>query len=700
MCGIVGIFGNQEAPKKAAKALEILSARGRDGFGLSNGQQIKYSHSSSIALSGSYALGHALHAVVSMVSQPIQKKGLLAANCEIYNWEKLNLKYQYNATNDADFLCAFLDNFGMSKLHELDGVYAFAYVRDNILYLARDIIGEKPIWFAQTRDSFAFASEKKALKHIDFLDNSELNPRQILTYSIPTHTTTIINRPFFKTKPLITAHYSTIKKKTESLLVSAILKRVPQQKFGLLFSGGIDSTFLAYILKEQGYNFTCYTCVLDADGIVPTDLLQAQRAALQLGLQLQIRKIKMNEVESYLQKVVPLIEDSNVVKVGVAVPFYAACELAHKDGCKVVFSGLGSEEIFAGYDRHKKSSNINEECLSGLRKMYERDLYRDDVVTMQNSLELRLPFLDTALIRYALRIPAQHKIKNNIGKIVLRDIAQERGIPSQFAQAKKVAAQYGSKIDYAIEKLARKNNFSSKSAYLRTFYSEHNVRLGVLFSGGKDSHYAAYIMQNQNYQLACLINLICHNKESYMFQTAGVELAPLQAMGIPLITHKSSGIKEKELLDLKQVLQEAKLKFNLGGIVTGAVASTYQRDRIEKICDQLGLKVFSPLWHKEQVHEMQQLLSLGFKFILSSIAAEGLTPAWLGRTFTKDELQILIELNKKIGININGEGGEFESIVLDCPLYTKKIVIDSCEVVIEKKNVAHLIISQAHLEKK
>ncbi len=701
MCGIVGVFNHPEAFSQVKTALAILHNRGKDGVGISDGSNILNSKTlfTLQPLNGKNFFGHTLHAVVDHISQPIKAKGTLIANCEIYNWEELNQKYKFNANNDAEFLLHFLDKFNLEKLDQLNGVYAFAYWDQDQLVLARDILGEKPLWFTHTADHFAFSSEKKALEKLGYLDIQELNPRQILTYTISTNTISIITRPFFKYTPEHRSSFTELKQNTRQLLNAAIQRRIPNKKFGLLFSGGIDSTYLAHYFKQNGYDFTCYTAVLDTESTIPSDLTSAQNVATELGLKLKIKKIKIMDLPPYLKKIVPLIEDSNVVKVGVALTFYLACEMAKEDGCKVIFSGLGSEEIFAGYERHKNSQNINQECVSGLLKMYERDLYRDDVLTMDNKLELRLPFLDLPLISYALKIPEKYKIKDNISKYILREIAKEQGIPSEIASRKKTAAQYGSRFDYALGKLTKQHKFPSKSSYLRTFYPAHNLKLGVLFSSGKDSTAAAHIMQQQNYELTCLITLKSTNPDSYMFQTAGTELVELQAqaMNLPIIVQSTSGEKEIELLDLEKAIKTAQEKYKLDGIVSGALFSTYQRDRIEKICDQLGLKIFSPLWHKSQEEHLRSLIAQGFQIILTAIAAEGLDRTWLNRPLTPKDVDKLHSLHQKLGLNVSGEGGEFESLVLDCPLFNQQIIIEKVEIISENKNIAKLVISKARL---
>ena len=703
MCGIVGVFNHKNAFNHVTTALALLHVRGRDGFGIASEHEIQHHHDLDrfYPFPDKHVVGHALHAVVGDVPQPLKRKGLLISNCEIYNWKELAHKMEFRPQNDADVLLELLDRHGTTQLDLLDGVYAFAYWQGNNLTLARDILGEKPLWFTHTTDSFAFASEKKVLEQLGFLDVQELSPRQIMHYHLAENSITFTPRPFFSYIPENMESYEEMKSHTRSLLDRAIEKRIPQKKFGLLFSGGVDSTYLAHYFKQKGLLFTCYTTAMDAQPEAP-DLISAQDIAQKLGLSLKIIKLKQEDLPRYLQQVVPLIEDSNVTKVGVALTFYAACEMAHKDGCKVIFSGLGSEEIFAGYERHKNSANINQECVSGLLKMYERDLYRDDVVAMANNLELRLPFLDVKLVEYAVKIPAQYKLNDTMGKYIFRQIALEKGIPSESALRKKTAAQYGSRIDAALDKLAKIHKYPSKSSYVQTFYPKHNVRLALLFSGGKDSLYAAYILQRQNYQLTCLVTVQSENPDSYMFHTPAITLAPLQAeaMKIPLILQRTKGEKEQELLDLEYALQKAKEKYAIEGVITGAVFSTYQRDRIEKICDGLGLKIFSPLWHKPQEQEMQELFDNNFQFMFTSIAAEGLDKTWLNSLITKEDFEKLKQLQNKQGFHIAGEGGEFESLVLDCPLFKKRLIIEEAEIQEEASHTARVVITKARLGEK
>lgn len=676
MCGIIGIFNDKKAEFKVNKALDVMKNRGRDGRGIHKEKD--------------NCIGHVLHAIVNHIPQPIKKKGILISNCEIYNWKHLKKKYSLNSGNDSELLIDLIEKFGIKILEELDGVYAFAYWYNNEVIVARDIIGVKPVWYTKN----AFASEKKSLLAIGYNNNEiqELNPREILIFNLKNNKIKKIKRKFFSILP---EHKSLerIKKQLSGLIINSISKRIPDQKVGVLFSGGIDSTLIAFVLKQLGIDFTCYTSGFKSE-IEPEDIVYAKKVAQHYNFPLKIKKLRLDEIETYLKKVVPLIEDTNVVKVGVGLTFYVACELAKKDNIKVIFSGLGSEEIFAGYERHKKSTDINKECLSGILKIHERDLYRDDVITMNNNIELRLPFLDKKVVDYSLKIPAKFKLNDAQNKIIIRKVAEDLGIKEEFAQRKKKAAQYGSRFDKALYKLTRKNKLKYKSEYLKKFYNLPNLRLAALISSGKDSLYATYIMKKRNYEISCLVSLNSKNPDSYMFHTPTIDLVKQQSqlMQIPLIEQKTAGKKEDELKDLEKALNLAKKSYKIEGVITGAIFSNYQRDRIEKICDKLGLKIFSPLWHVKDIDYMQNLIKDNFKVIITKIAAEGFTKDFLGKEINEDMLNRLIKINEKCKINIHGEGGEYETLVLNCPLFKEELKIKETKIEMESENTGIILI--------
>ncbi len=228
------------------------------------------------------------------------------------------------------------------------------------------------------------------------------------------------------------------------------------------------------------------------------------------------------------------------------------------------------------------------------------------------------------------------------------------------------------------------------------------MKLGAMISSGKDGWLAAYLMDKEGHDIACIITIESANKSSYMFHTPNTALVSLQAeaIGKPLVTQKTPGEKEIELEDLKEALRKAKELHNLDGIITGALYSNYQRERIEKIAEGLGLKVFSPLWHMGQEDELRLLFKENFKIIFSSVAADGLDKSWLGRIITEEDIDKLVKLNETIGMNVAGEGGEFESLVLDCPLFSKQLDVIDSEIVEEDKHTAQLIIKKAILKEK
>jgi len=205
------------------------------------------------------------------------------------------------------------------------------------------------------------------------------------------------------------------------------------------------------------------------------------------------------------------------------------------------------------------------------------------------------------------------------------------------------------------------------------------MKLGILFSGGKDSCYSAYLARKQNHELSCLISIFSENKESYMFHTPSISKVKKQAnsMNIPLIIQKTKGEKEIELEDLEKAIKLATKKYKIQGIATGAIESVYQSSRIQKICDKLNLKCFNPLWKKNPAELLNNLIKDKFKIILTGVFAFPLDKSWLGKKINKKFIQEIETLNKKYKIHMMGEGGEFETFVVNCPLFKEKLKIKS-----------------------
>jgi len=201
------------------------------------------------------------------------------------------------------------------------------------------------------------------------------------------------------------------------------------------------------------------------------------------------------------------------------------------------------------------------------------------------------------------------------------------------------------------------------------------MKVAVLFSGGKDSTFTIYECLRKGYDVKYLIAMIPENPHSYMFHHPNVHLTELQAksIGIPIIIQHTEGKKEEELKDLRKAIQ--KVRGDIDGVVAGGLASKYQADRIGKVCSSLGLKIVAPLWNIEPVRYWKMLLKAGFDIMIVSVSAEGLGREWLGRKIDWHAFRELKSLSKKFCFHLGFEGGEAETLVLDAPIFKKKLLV-------------------------
>lgn len=223
------------------------------------------------------------------------------------------------------------------------------------------------------------------------------------------------------------------------------------------------------------------------------------------------------------------------------------------------------------------------------------------------------------------------------------------------------------------------------------------MRVSALFSGGKDSTYALYLMQQQGWEVVSLLTVIPRVEDSYMFHYPNVRWTKLQAesMRIPIKYRESEGLKEKELDDVESLMHEE----DVDGFVCGAIASDYQWSRLNEICERLGKPLHAPLWRKDQLMLLQDMVDGGFKFIIAGVYAHGFDEGWLGKVITAHSIKELAKLKEKYRISPSGEGGEIETFVLDGPNFSKSIHIQEAHAKWARHSGTYTIVN-ASLEKK
>ncbi|NLX47237.1 MAG: diphthine--ammonia ligase [Euryarchaeota archaeon] len=222
------------------------------------------------------------------------------------------------------------------------------------------------------------------------------------------------------------------------------------------------------------------------------------------------------------------------------------------------------------------------------------------------------------------------------------------------------------------------------------------MRLACLFSGGKDSTYAAHLMEQAGHEVVCLVSVVPKDPHSWVFHTLNLEHLPVmaEAMRKELIAAPSSGEEDADLSVLKNILSN----LDVEGVVTGAIASDYQWDRMNGVCHELGLRVFSPLWRKDQLTVMNDMLHAGMSVIIVGVYSDGLGREWLGRQMDRKAIDQLSSLSKDRGMNVSGEGGEYETLVLDSPMHHSPLVPHDVQVEFRRDSghlrIGRLVISE------
>ncbi|MEM3506585.1 MAG: asparagine synthetase B [Candidatus Bathyarchaeia archaeon] len=441
--------------------MEILKHRGSDCFGCATIKEKIISKSINDVEklnSSQVAIGYNLSIIIPEKDVP-----------QPYEFDDSRLIFDgrvFPALNipDVEYVIKFFNGkFLKEKLFEfinsIEGSYAIVLLdKDGKIFVARDPLGLKPIYYGEDSNKFAIASEKKALWRIGIKKAFSFPPGNVCEISK--------NGVSFKeVKSLKFKHELSIslEKAIENLdriFSKSILKRTLDiSKLAIGFSGGLDSVLLAHVINKHELETKLIAVGLEEF----CDFEYPIKVAEELGLQVLTQSFSFDDVRKDLRKVLWYIEDPNPIKVSIAIPIYWICKTMERLKLKSLFLGQGSDELFGGYYRFlsylKKSEKALQEAFEkSLKESYKMNFERDEKVCSSNKVELRLPFMDLELIEFSLSLPIQFKIagvKDNYRKIILRKWAEALGLPKYVAWIPKKAIQYSTGVWKALKIIAK-----------------------------------------------------------------------------------------------------------------------------------------------------------------------------------------------------------------------------------------------------
>ena len=468
MCGIAGAVGTpdtniNDTGIKVKKMLATLGHRGPDACGTYQ--------------AGNLSIGNTLLKITGDMPQPLLGKGALVLNGEIFNFRELAPESGIKTDSDTDVLFSLIEtrikagdkpiNAVFSVLSAVNGDYALAYACDNELILARDPVGVKPLFYFSNKyfsekyfsekgtenQEIIFASEKKALFAAGTSTGSKTGtytgtnikpfpPGSVMSFNLRNGR---LEERSLKIKP---SQERISGENVAAFRLKVALERAVELRLtsasGIAFSGGIDSTFLAALAKKINPAVSLYAVGLPDFH----DVAQAENAAEAIGMQdsLKIHFLSLEEIEAAVPEVIYATESVDPMKIAIGLPLYIVAKTVKEDGKRVLLTGQGADELFGGYRRHEGFLEqgpevFDREIYSDLENISTINLQRDDMVTMANSVELRVPFLDKEVIKTGLAISPELKVlkKNGsyIRKYILRKAAEDFLPPDLLWKEKK-----------------------------------------------------------------------------------------------------------------------------------------------------------------------------------------------------------------------------------------------------------------------
>ncbi len=366
---------------------------------------------------------------------------------------------------------------GEAFLENVEGDFSFLIAEPQRIIAGRDPVGVQPLYYGENGSVAALASSRKALWKLGIEKTSSFPPGNMGF---------VINEGF-KFKPVKTLAYSepepmtmqTAAETLQDLLEQSVQKRIAgTKKVAVAFSGGLDSSVVAFLAKKCG---AADVNLIHVSLENRPETEEAIKASGELKLPLQVHLFKETDVEKVVPKVVELIEEPNPVKASIGVPFYWTAEKAAEAGFRVLLAGQGADELFGGYQRYVNgylahgAKSTRRAMFEDIIRLHESNIERDVKICSFHDIELRLPFASFQIAEFALKLPLELKIEkkpDSLRKLVLRKVAENLGLPKSIVEKPKKAVQYATGVSDVLKKLGKKQNKTVKG-YVDMLFKPH-----------------------------------------------------------------------------------------------------------------------------------------------------------------------------------------------------------------------------------
>ena len=468
MCGVAGIWG-QKDPKTVLSMMDLQVHRGPDAQGMH------------IDAKESGVLGHRRLSIMDPKggNQPIYnetKSKVIIANGEIYNFPDLKHQlaqhHELVTTSDSETILHLYEEEGIDTPESLDGMFAFAIADGNDIFLARDPIGIKPLYYKEDDHQFVFASELKAFgannKNIrEFPPGTSFHSRGGFKtfYSVPDILPRNDTAAFYCEKLRCTL---------EKAVVKRLMSDVP---WGAFLSGGLDSSLITALARRHVDELHTFSVGVEGS----RDLEAAKIVSRYLNTIHHEYILTKEEIQKNIPKIIYHLESFDQDLVRSAIPCYFTSRLA-SDYVKVILTGEGADELFAGYTYYKSINDttiLHDELRRSVGSLHNINLQRVDRMTMAHSIEGRVPFLDLEMIKLAQRIPPELKLQKNnpdfAEKWILRK-AFEDILPNEIVWRKKEQFDEGSGSVDLLQHLTDGLITEAEAAAHQRRYSEAQLR--------------------------------------------------------------------------------------------------------------------------------------------------------------------------------------------------------------------------------